>query len=47
METTEKHTSRQKLLIAVKTGDGLEVHQVKMNTIQAVNCVRTERKLII
>ena len=47
METTVKHKSRQKLLIAVKTGDGLKVRQVKMNTVQTGNCVRTERKLSI
>ena len=47
METTVKHTSRQKLLIAVKTGDGWKVHQVKANTNQTGNCVRTERKLSI
>ena len=47
METTVKHTSRQKLLTAVKTGDGLKVHQAKTNTIQTGNCVRAERKLSI
>ena len=44
---SEKHPSRQKLLIAAKTRDGLRVHQVKTNTIQTGNCVRTEKKLII
>ena len=44
METTVNYPSRQKLLIAAKTGDGLRVHQVKTNTIQTGNFVRTERK---
>ena len=43
METTVKHLSRQKFLIAEKTGNGVRVHQVKINT----NSVRTERKLSI
>ena len=30
-----------------KTVDGLKVHQMKTNTIQTGNCVRTERKLSI
>ena len=47
METTVKHTRRQKIFIAVNTVDGLKVHQVKTNTIQTGNFVRTERKLII
>ena len=44
METTVKHPGGQKLLIAVKTMDGVRVHQMKTNTIQTGNCVRTERK---
>ena len=44
MEMTKKHTRRKKLLIAVKTEDGLRVHQVKTNTIQACKYIRIERK---
>ena len=47
MEMTVKNTSRQKLLMAVKAGDRLKVHEAKTNTIQTGNCVKAERKLRI
>ena len=45
MEMLVKYPSRQKLLIAVNTGDELNAHQVKTNMTQADNCVRTDRKI--
>ena len=47
MEMLGKHSSRQKLLKAVKTGGGSIVRKVKTNTIQTGNFVTTERKLSI
>ena len=40
----DNETYEEKLLIAVKTEDGLRVHQVKTNSIQTQKYVRIERK---
>ena len=45
MDMLAKYLSRQKLLIAVNTGDELNAHQVKINMTQTDNCVRTDRKI--